>query len=299
MKCPEARRQVYAVLDNELDVARNLDVLGHLDQCPECARRFECTKAFEELVRDKEPASPPPAGLADRVFARIAQEAAPLAPGAPAPGPGTTPTPVFFLPPAGSPAQLPRPVRRLAHLAAAALLVALTLALSATGRRTERTESAYPPYRGDRAEALVATAVEHTERIGTGAAPLLVSGGDERQIHAALSRKVEYEICNHHDLRAAGFVADGGCVCALPRAIRTPDAAVMRYRRAGVPLTHLVVPSTGIPLNPELLLSGTMIYSYRWRGHDVFITPCGSELCVFVFRVDSGLRDVVFGCLAH
>lgn len=59
MKCEEARKYLYALLDNELDTERNLEVLSHLNVCDRCSRRFDREQVFleklSETVQSEEP----------------------------------------------------------------------------------------------------------------------------------------------------------------------------------------------------------------------------------------------------
>lgn len=269
MKCPEARRNQYALLDNELDVAHNLEILAHLNQCPECARLFNATREFEELVREKELALPIPVGLAERVLARVRTGSAGAESEVPAP--------------AGR--VIPFPRRGVALVVAAAVLVALTLAFLQSG--------------GGPAEALVEESVATSEAIRSGAEPFEVASTDSKALYAHLAKKTARGICTSHDLSKAGFTPAGCCTCGVGG---TPSAmaAAIQYIAPDAVLTHIVVPGASIPLDPaKVLTKGSGVYSYRWRGHDVLITPCGSDLCVFVIRSDAGVRARLLGCLVH
>lgn len=46
MKCEEARKYLYPLLDNEIDTEKNLEVLSHLDMCEACQKKFEAEEQF-------------------------------------------------------------------------------------------------------------------------------------------------------------------------------------------------------------------------------------------------------------
>ena len=70
----DANRDMFAFLDGEVGVERNLEVLQHLNACPPCGRRFEAEKRFEAgTVRTlREEALPP--GLRGRLAAALDAE---------------------------------------------------------------------------------------------------------------------------------------------------------------------------------------------------------------------------------
>ena len=74
MKCMDANRDMFAFLDGEVGVERNLEVLQHLNACPPCGRRFEAEKRFEAgTVRVLREETLPP-GLRGRLTAALDAE---------------------------------------------------------------------------------------------------------------------------------------------------------------------------------------------------------------------------------
>jgi len=71
MKCIETRRDMFAFLDGEVSIEKNLDVLQHVNGCPSCARRFEAEKRFEEGIDRTLSAEAPPAGFRGRLDAAL------------------------------------------------------------------------------------------------------------------------------------------------------------------------------------------------------------------------------------
>lgn len=71
MDCEEVRKYIYAFLDDELDVERNLDVLEHLNICTDCGERFEEEKNFGQLVRNSLLRSPVPETVKSRIHQTI------------------------------------------------------------------------------------------------------------------------------------------------------------------------------------------------------------------------------------
>jgi mycothiol system anti-sigma-R factor len=74
MQCEEARFGVYALLDNELDIATNLEVLGHLESCASCQREIELDTRLKTLVREQLSTPAPPPELWRQVMQRIERE---------------------------------------------------------------------------------------------------------------------------------------------------------------------------------------------------------------------------------
>ncbi len=75
MECEEARFGVYALLDNELDIAKSLEVLGHLEGCPACQRELELDMRLKAVVREHLSVHAPPPGLWSTIVQRIEREA--------------------------------------------------------------------------------------------------------------------------------------------------------------------------------------------------------------------------------
>jgi mycothiol system anti-sigma-R factor len=74
MECEEARFGLYALLDNELDIATNLEVLSHLEGCPFCQRELELDARLKALVREQLSTEVPPPELWGRVMQRLERE---------------------------------------------------------------------------------------------------------------------------------------------------------------------------------------------------------------------------------
>lgn len=76
MTCEEARFALFALLDDELDVAKSLEVLAHLEGCLGCQAEAEQDDRLTALLREHlSPWPAAPVGLWERVSARLdAQE---------------------------------------------------------------------------------------------------------------------------------------------------------------------------------------------------------------------------------
>lgn len=74
MECEEARFGLYALLDDELDIATNLEVLGHLESCASCQRELELDTRLKTLVREQLSTPAPPPELWGNVMQRIERE---------------------------------------------------------------------------------------------------------------------------------------------------------------------------------------------------------------------------------
>lgn len=74
MQCEEARFALYALLDDELDIAANLEILSHLEGCSSCQRELELDMRLKALVREQLVARVPPPELWGNVMRRIERE---------------------------------------------------------------------------------------------------------------------------------------------------------------------------------------------------------------------------------
>jgi mycothiol system anti-sigma-R factor len=74
MECEEARFGLYALLDNELDIATNLEVLSHLEGCASCQRELELDARLKALVQEQLSTHVPPPELWGKVMQRIERE---------------------------------------------------------------------------------------------------------------------------------------------------------------------------------------------------------------------------------
>jgi mycothiol system anti-sigma-R factor len=74
MECEEARFGLYALLDNELDIATNLEVLSHLEGCSSCQRELELDARLKTLVQEQLSTHVPPPELWGKVMQRIEWE---------------------------------------------------------------------------------------------------------------------------------------------------------------------------------------------------------------------------------
>jgi len=74
MDCEEARFGLYALLDDELEVSKNLEILSHLEGCPTCHLELELDMRLKPLVREQLAALTPSPELWNRIVRRIEQE---------------------------------------------------------------------------------------------------------------------------------------------------------------------------------------------------------------------------------
>jgi hypothetical protein len=81
MRCPDARRDMFAFLDGAVTVERNLEILSHLNMCPPCGKRFEAERRFEECLCEMLRAEAVPAGLASCLQATLDRADADMAAG--------------------------------------------------------------------------------------------------------------------------------------------------------------------------------------------------------------------------
>ncbi len=74
MDCEEARFGLYALLDDELEVSKNLEILSHLEGCPTCGRELEVDLRLKRLVREDVAGPAPSPELWGKILRRIEQE---------------------------------------------------------------------------------------------------------------------------------------------------------------------------------------------------------------------------------
>ena len=80
MSCQEARSLLHAFLDDELDVAHNLDVQHHLDSCPACAREHAAQLALRAALRSEALYFRPSEDFNTRARAALRATAGPVGP---------------------------------------------------------------------------------------------------------------------------------------------------------------------------------------------------------------------------
>jgi anti-sigma factor RsiW len=71
MNCREAQELIHGFVDSELDLVRNLEMERHLHDCPACSGNHERLCAMRTAVIDSSLYFQPPAGLEDRLRARL------------------------------------------------------------------------------------------------------------------------------------------------------------------------------------------------------------------------------------
>ena len=71
MKCSQARKYLSAFVDNELDVATNIEVLEHVEMCQGCAEQMEAHKRLKDAVASYVSSVKAPAGLRSRISQRL------------------------------------------------------------------------------------------------------------------------------------------------------------------------------------------------------------------------------------
>ena len=76
MVCDDNARLLHGYLDGELDLVRSLEIEEHLKICPDCAQELWNQQTLRKAFRSSSLYERAPAGLADRIRASIAREAA-------------------------------------------------------------------------------------------------------------------------------------------------------------------------------------------------------------------------------
>ena len=76
MVCDDNARLLHGYLDGELDLVRSLEIEEHLKTCPDCSQELWNQQTLRKAFRSSSLYDRAPAGLADRIRASIAPEAA-------------------------------------------------------------------------------------------------------------------------------------------------------------------------------------------------------------------------------
>jgi hypothetical protein len=215
MECNEFLAQVEELALGDAEAERIAELSAHAAACPACAARLAETRALNEQLRALRRSYVPPEGLADRI--RAALDAGSAAPEA-----------------AAGPRGAVRRLRRWASVAAAALLVALTVGLSLTGFGP-----AVPP--------AIAAPLAAYDDLSNGLQALAIRTGDARAIQDYLRDTPggiavpEPRCCDQCVCPPGGCscILKGACTLAMPSThARTP---CILYEHAGTPLAMLVV----------------------------------------------------------
>lgn len=75
MDCNEAKEQMFAYLDGELDEDGIPDIEAHFEECLPCYKRIILERAFVKLVKARASGRPVPAGLESRIRNEISSRA--------------------------------------------------------------------------------------------------------------------------------------------------------------------------------------------------------------------------------
>jgi hypothetical protein len=79
VSCENTQKPMDCYLDGELDL-RNLEIAGHLQECPSCSKVYESRQALRAAIRTGTPYFRAPAGLDKRVGPLYAKPAEPNPP---------------------------------------------------------------------------------------------------------------------------------------------------------------------------------------------------------------------------
>jgi anti-sigma factor RsiW len=71
MNCREAQELIHGFVDGELGLVWNLEMERHIHECPSCSGTHERLRAMHTVVSDNSLYFQPPAGLEDRLRARL------------------------------------------------------------------------------------------------------------------------------------------------------------------------------------------------------------------------------------
>jgi anti-sigma factor RsiW len=74
MSCRETQELLHGYVDGQLDLVRSLEMERHFRECPACARDFETLRGMRSAMSSSIPYFQPPAGLEQRLHARLRAE---------------------------------------------------------------------------------------------------------------------------------------------------------------------------------------------------------------------------------
>jgi anti-sigma factor RsiW len=234
MRCPDARRDMFAFLDGAVSVERNLEVLAHLNMCPPCGRRFEAERRFEECLCETLRAEPFPSGLSACLEAALDRAEADLAAGRSVEDAVADETP--HVAPAGS-----------ARTGALRLLRgsgARRFGLSAAAAVVLVVGAAWATCTGPFQCHYIQAAVQVPERLESGQSSLCLVTNDCGALAAALCGRGASD-APIPDLAAAGFMLVGGAASVPAPAVDGAGLAVC-YQSPSSRMTLVRFPTDGV-----------------------------------------------------
>jgi anti-sigma factor RsiW len=72
VNCDDARLLIHGHLDSELDLAADLDVQRHIEECPRCTREYAALRAMRARLKDEEFRFDAPAELREKIRRAVA-----------------------------------------------------------------------------------------------------------------------------------------------------------------------------------------------------------------------------------
>jgi len=71
MNCEVARVLIHGHLDGELDLANDVEVQQHIEQCPQCIREYAALSAMRTLLKDESLQFRAPARMKEKIRAEV------------------------------------------------------------------------------------------------------------------------------------------------------------------------------------------------------------------------------------
>src|ERR1700691_2265686 len=71
MNCDDARILMHGHLDGELDLAADVEIQRHIEECPRCAREYAALRAMRMRLKDAEFRFSAPAALKEKIRREI------------------------------------------------------------------------------------------------------------------------------------------------------------------------------------------------------------------------------------
>jgi anti-sigma factor RsiW len=211
MECATARELLHDLRRGRLDAARAIEVQGHVETCPACARREQAEASLDEALTQRLPHHPAPAALRRRVE-ELAAAARPA-------------------PPPAAPRRRSSPLRRMAApLAVAAMAIVTTGLLVEQRART----------RGDAVDRLADEVVTDHLRLLVSAHPNDLDSAQNHEVKPWFEGRLDFAPVvpgDRGELRLLG----GAVGYVLDR-----KAAVMSYALRRHHVTLLAFPAGGL-----------------------------------------------------
>ncbi len=268
MLCAEARREVCAFLDEELEPGRRREIESHLTACEPCREYITSLDGLERRLREEHRAVRAPESLRARIRVELGRNGHPAA----------------------------RARRRPWHLtgaAAAAAIVLAALGFVAFGPPEAIEGSPHPAVR-----EMVRIHGDLTAGVRTPAMQSSVLS----EVREFLGCRCKFQACTH-DLAEAGLSLTGADAADMATAPGTTLALTPYVHEDGRRVTHFSVKANcievqALPATHRREQGRVVYYLVQADRCTILLIPHGDMLCIFVFAAEAAMETVLVTALA-